>query len=75
MEKKEVVLIKDIPVAYYLGDGHLDLMFYGDSGAVSFYAIGGDSFSKKQIAEFTKLRDLIDTVIDDMVSHNVNKGE
>jgi len=73
MKKTKMLLIKQTPVVYYADGEYIDIMFYGDSGVVSFYAVGGEIYSKKNIVEFTKLRDLIDMAIDDMISHNVNR--
>ena len=70
----KLLLIKNTPVVYYSDDDYIDIMFYGDGGVVSFYAVGSDTFSKKTIGEYTKLRDLIDMAIDDMTSHNHNSA-
>ena len=74
MKKTKMLLIKHTPVVYYADDDYIDIMFYGEGGVVSFYAVGSDTFSKKTIGEYTKLRDLIDMAIDDMTSHNFNKA-
>jgi len=73
MKRKKLMLIKNTPVLYISDDDFIDVLFYGDSGVVNFYAVGNDSYSKKTIAEFTKLRDLIDMALDDMASHNHNR--
>lgn len=75
MKKTKMITVKGNPVVYTYEDGYMDLVFYGEYGAVCFYGMGSRSSNKKTIAEFTKLRDLIDVAIDDMTAslHN-SKG-
>jgi len=77
MSKRKVFIVKNIPVVYTMDGDYLDLVFYGDCGSVSFTAMANSTvaYKKTTIAEFTKLRDTIDMIIDDMVSFNHNQAD
>ena len=75
MSKTKVFMVNDRPVTYDKDKTYVDLTLYGYGGSVSLDCWVGEKNKAKAIKEFSKLRDLIDTLINDIETMECNEYE